>query len=168
MKKRPTINWQLIVSILSLITALTIGILGLILSKKVGTVQSGVSDIGSSVQRVERGVLANKFTITYPTNGADVTFDDKVLGNTPFPNMNHYIVVTPVKTGTPYVQDRPALVNSGEGTFSGQARFGGAEVGVGEQFIVRILATKSPLEPGPLNSVPADVVFSESVAVRRR
>ncbi len=110
----------------------------------------------------------NQIVITSPTDGAEVAFDDKILGTTPFPEMNHYIVVTPVKIGTAFVQDNPASANRVRGTFSGTARFGGAEVGVGEQFIVRVVATRSKLPAGPLTHEPDDAVPSNSVTVRRK
>lgn len=119
-----------------------------------------------TVRRV--GVPGDHIVITSLTNGAEVEFDDRILGTTPFPELNHYIVVTPVRVGTAFVQDNPASVNRVDGTFSGTARFGGAEVGVGEQFIVRVLATKTILPAGPLTHEPENAVTSNSVTVRRK
>lgn len=126
--------------------------------------------IFSDFVTVRRVQPPEKIVITSPTAGADVDFDDRILGKTPFPELNHYIVVTPVRVGTAFVQDQPASVNRADGTFSGTARFGGVEVGVGEQFIVRVLATKSTLPASPLTpaNVPGDAVYSNSVSVRRR
>ncbi len=104
--------------------------------------------------------------IIVPASGAEVSFDDKVSGTTPFTNLNHYIVVTPLRVGTPYVQDQPASVTNG--TFSGRARFGGAAVGVGEKFSVQVLATKTTLAAGPLTKQPADAMVSNSITVTRK
>jgi hypothetical protein len=103
--------------------------------------------------------------ITVPVTGAAVGGDDPVLGETLAPGLNHYIVVTPIRTGSPAVQDQPARV-SPDGTFTGRARFGGANVGVGEQFSVYVIATEARLAAGPL---PANTqgTLSNSVTVTR-
>lgn len=112
--------------------------------------------------------LAGQLVIINPTDGAEVDFTNKIVGRTPFPELTHYIVVTSVRVGTAFVQDRPATVNRDDGSYSAAARFGSARVGRGEQFIVRVLATKSKLPAGPLVSTPPDAVTSNVVTVRRR
>lgn len=115
---------------------------------------------------VRRTRPTEQLAITVPASGAEVGFDDKVSGTTPFTDVNHYIVVTPLRVGTPYVQDQPASVSNG--TFSGRARFGGVNVGVGEQFTVQVVATRSTLAAGPLAKQPADAVVSNSITVTRK
>lgn len=154
----------LIVAILSLITMVIFGILGL--QKSVGDIQSGVNEVSSRVERVEKGILARQFTITTPVDGASVDRIAVIRGKTPFTEMNHYVVVTPVKTGDDWVQDGPVQV-SASGLWTGRAIFGAAAVGAREEFMVRALATKSTLSPGPLIEVPEDAIFSESITVTR-
>jgi hypothetical protein len=103
--------------------------------------------------------------ITVPKPGAEVFGDDSILGETLAPGLNHYIVVTPIRTGTPAVQDQPARV-SPDGTFTGRARFGGANVGVGEQFSVYVIATEARLAAGPLPD-NTQGTLSNSVTVTR-
>ena len=148
-----------------------IGILGLVfvvlpLRKGVNKIESGVSEVGSRVERVEKGIQAREFKITSPADGAIVDRIALIRGKTPFPEMNHYVVVTPVKTKEDWVEDGPVRV-SASGLWDTQATFGSAAVGAGEQFIVRALATKSILSPGPLTEVPKDAIFSESITVTR-
>jgi hypothetical protein len=109
-----------------------------------------------------------EIVIMTPVSGAEVGFNDTVLGKTAFTDLNHYIVVTPVNAGTTYVQDQPALVNSADGSFSGVARFGGAEGSRQQQFFVRVVVTRSILTPGPLINEPADAVHSNTITVTRR
>src|SRR5437660_7094343 len=59
---------------------------------------------------VRRTQPTEQLTITVPAHGGEVSFDDKVEGKTPFTNLTHYIVITPLRVGTPYIQDRPASV----------------------------------------------------------
>jgi hypothetical protein len=115
---------------------------------------------------VRRSKPTEQFAITLPTSGATVGLDDRVSGSTPFAGLNHYIIVIPLRVGTAYVQDQPATVSNGR--FDGRARFGGVSVGIGEQFAVQILATKSTLPAGPLLKQPEDAVLSNSITVTRK
>lgn len=115
---------------------------------------------------VRRTKPTEQLVIAIPLNGATVGLDERVSGTTPFSDLNHYIIVTPSRVGTPYVQDQAASVSMG--AFSGRARFGGVNVGIGEQFAVQIVATKATLAPGPLAKQPADAVLSNSVTVIRK
>lgn len=67
----------------------------------------------------------------------------------------------------PGVQDGPASMYQG-GSWTCRARFGTAAVGVGERFLVRVLATESTLAPGPLTEIPKDAVISKSIVVMRK
>src|SRR6185503_15963537 len=112
--------------------------------------------------------LAGQVIINFPLNGTAVDFSDKIVGDTSYPDLNHYIVVTPVKTGTAFVQDLKATLNRDNRTFTGTARFGGVDVGVGEQFMLRIIATRTTLTPGPLIGEPPDSINSNTITVSRR
>jgi hypothetical protein len=115
---------------------------------------------------VRRTKPTEQLAITVPANGAEVSLDDRVEGKTPFTDLTHYVVITPLRVGTQYVQDQPASVTNG--SFSGRAKFGGASVGVGEKFTVQIVATKSTLPAGPLAKQPADAIVSNSITVTRK
>jgi len=116
----------------------------------------------------ELGVANSAFVIMSPQDGATVGFDYAISGKTPFPERNHYIVITPVRTGTAYVQDRPADVDVNQKTFVGRGRFGATQVGIGQQFMVYVVATKSALKAGPLLSEPEDAARSNTITVTRR
>lgn len=107
--------------------------------------------------------------INYPNNDSFVELTDIINGNTPFygiDSRNHYIIVTPLTTGDDFVQD--GLVNiSLDGSWSGYSKFGNAG-DVGKRFLVRVIATKSNLAPGPLTKKPEDGMFSDGVKVIRK
>ncbi|MBC8031138.1 MAG: hypothetical protein H7Z16_13570 [Pyrinomonadaceae bacterium] len=117
---------------------------------------------------VRRTKPSEVILINTPVNGAEVSVDAAISGKTSVPDLTHYIVVKSLRVGTRYVQDRPASISRNDGTFSGNARFGGVEVGVGEQYEIQIVATTSSLSAGPLMKDPPDAVVSNSVTVIRR
>lgn len=115
-------------------------------------------------------VLANLekvLSITVPVEGATVEQTEVIYGKTSFPEMNHYIVVTPLKTGDRWIQDEPVTINV-NGTWTGLAKFGESTVGAGENFRVQGIAIKSTLSPGQLTSVPPDAIFSGPIKVTRK
>jgi hypothetical protein len=108
----------------------------------------------------------SKLIITNPPEGANVGIGQKVRGITPYSDLNHYVVVTMVRTGS--VQIGPAAVST-DGTFTGDPRFsneGIASAGEGDEFTIRVLATRSGLEAGNLTSVPDDAILSRPLTVR--
>lgn len=143
-----------------------VGVVGIII-----TVVLAIGSVGTRVESLQTQVLvaqANKFVISTPRNGAEVSMTDLISGRTPFPaSMNHYVVVT-ARQGVDWVQDTPATVASG--TVTGSARFGESDTAQGEPYTVRILATESTLNAGPLplSRTPKDAVYSEPVTVRRK
>lgn len=128
-------------------------------------ISSQVTTVGNQLERVERDIASSGFTINSPQNSTDVVLTEIIRGWTPFPELNHYIVVTP-ENGVDYVQDSDVNV-SRAGTWTGTATFGSRTVGVGERYLIRGLATESELTPGQLREVPHDAVYSEPVMVRR-
>lgn len=134
------------------------------LSEQIGTVGMTAS---STEETIKKFTEANQFRITYPANGGIVELTDIVRGITPYSNRNHYIVVTPIETGDDWVQDGPVKISTGD-VWTGRARFGTAAVGAGKGFVIRAIATNFTLSPGTLIEVPADAIFSESVAVTRK
>lgn len=123
--------------------------------------------VDARVEQVENRMLQADFRIMYPQYGATVDATDIVKGHTPYGDMNHYVVISPLQTGDDWLQDSPVKVFSG-GTWTARARFGTAAEGAGEQFVVRLLATRATLAAGPLLGVPKDAVFTESVVVTRK
>src|SRR5439155_12522243 len=91
-----------------------------------------------------------------------------IRGNTPYPDLNHYVVVTLVRTGSSSIQ--PALVNP-DRTVSAEVRFsdGSGNVTAGEdnEFTLRVLATKEALSAGSLTTFPTDARLSRQITVRR-
>jgi hypothetical protein len=119
-----------------------------------------------TVRRLESSAVTQIVIVT-PADGSDGGPDGVVSGKTPVPQLNHYVVVTPTRSGPDFVQDQPASVDQA-GKFTARARYGGGQVGVGEQFTVRIVATRSTLPAAPLTKVPTDAVFSNTVTVTRK
>lgn len=126
-----------------------------------------VERIQNQLEKIqERWVLAEaKLKITEPVNGETVPSVVLLRGTTPFLNMNHYVVVTPVEAPTTWVQEPAARVDA-SGAWTGQAYIG-TETSVGKRFIVRCLATESQLQPGPLEKMPENAVLSEPITVVR-
>lgn len=112
-------------------------------------------------------LVAAQLTLTSLTNGAKVGINELVHGATPFPQRNHYVVVTPLRTGESWVQALATL--QADNTWTGNAQFGSGDLGINEKFTVRCLATEHDLQPGPLASqpLPSDAVFSPAVTVTR-
>lgn len=121
----------------------------------------------NKVDSVEEAVRLGQFIITTPQNGTSVSATDIVIGTTPYsPELKHYLVVTPLDIGEDFVQDKPVTVYPG-GLWTGVARFGAGDVGIGKRFIVRCLATKEALSPGISNALPLDSQFSIPITVIR-
>lgn len=155
-------------AIVGTIVSISIAIFFNLLRERISNVQSGVEEVGSRVERVQKSIQARQFKITFPADGATVERTSLIRGETPFPELNHYVVVTPVKTMDNWVQPGPMNV-SATGLWSGSATFGTAAVGAGQQFMVRAFATKSMVPEGTLEKekVPEDAIFSESITVTR-
>jgi hypothetical protein len=110
--------------------------------------------------------ITNRLEITQPSDDATVDMITAVGGTTPFSEKrHHYIVVTPLKTGTDTIESE---VSVSEGVFKGEAKLGDAGVGAGEKFAVRILVTKSLLIRGSTPPILDDAIDSNSVIVNRR
>lgn len=107
-----------------------------------------------------------QLVISNPAEGATVGLDEPVVGNTRLGHLKHYVVVTPIRSGTPFIQAQPVNIN--DGSFTGHAQFATQSHGSGERFAVEIMATSATLSAGALTSRPADAVTSKPVTVRRR
>lgn len=163
-------RWEFLIAligVLLMILQVLVALLALRISRITIVVKGEVQKVSARVERVENRMLQADFKITYPQDGATVDATDIVKGHTPYGDMNHYVVITPLQTGDDWVQDSPVKVFSG-GTWTVRARFGTAGALPGEQFVARLLATQATLAPGPLLEVPKDAVFTESVIVTRK
>jgi|SRR6267154_3520463 len=104
-------------------------------------------------------------TILSPVPGSMVAQMIEVHGRTGYPTWHHYVVVTGIVAGGSIVQDTH-MNSTATGDLSGIATIGNVAVGEAEPYLIRIVASKSPLAPGPL--VPQkDLVFSDAVNVTR-
>jgi hypothetical protein len=158
-------KWRPLIQVIGVIVAVIGVIIAYVgLSMQIHNVGTTAS---STEQAVKKLAEANQFRITYPANGGIVDSTDIVRGITPYPNSNHYIVVTPIKGGGDWVQEGPMKISTGN-VWIGRAIFGAAAVGAGEGFVIRAIATNSTLSPGTLNEVPEDAIFSESIVVTRK
>jgi hypothetical protein len=127
----------------------------------------GIVSLKSQVRLVGQEVVKGGFRITSPMNGDTVEPLESVRGTTPFRGTYHYIVVRAVKAGVDVVQPGPVSVGEG-GSWVGTAKFGDTNVGLGELFMIRCVATMSKLQSGVLTSEPKDGVFTDPVLVVRR
>lgn len=125
--------------------------------------------IREGVQQLQQATASNQFAIISPKTGDIVDPSLVLIGRTPHPEMNHFLVATPVKSRTGVVQDGPVQV-SANGVWFGIAQLGSTAVGEGESFMISCVATTTRLSSGPLppNGIPKDAVFSEPVIVTRK
>lgn len=133
------------------------------LLKAARDVESTAQDVSS----IEKAVLSSKLVISSLSNGDQVTSNEDISGFTPYPRLNHYLVITPLKVGDSYVQGRATV--RADGTWTGNANFGSGDVGLNEKFTVRCLATEAEVRTGSLASQPLspDAVFSSPITVTR-
>lgn len=106
------------------------------------------------------------FHITEPINNAEVGASEIVRGMTTLKALNLYLIVMPLETGDRYIVDGPLTVDA-QGMWSGRARFGEGNLGVGEKFAISVLATKHKLSEGTLPKLPKDARISDSIGVLR-
>ena len=105
-----------------------------------------------------------RLQIISPRAHSTVGLTVKVDGLTSYKSLSHYIVVRG-KTGPDTVQDHPLTVSS-TGELSGRATIGDVAVGLGDEYLIWIIATKTTLQPGVL-AAPHDAINSEAVPVTR-
>ena len=72
---------------------------------------------------------------------------EKVEGTTPFADLKHYVIVTP-QQGDEFVQEIASL--SGNSFTVARCVFGNANAGVGQRFVIRVIATRAKLNAGPV------------------
>jgi len=72
--------------------------------------------------------------------------------------------VSPLKTNDDWVQDDTAKIDASI-LLTLRVKFGTAAIGRGEKYLVRAIATKSKLRPGPLTEISENTMFSEPVTV---
>jgi hypothetical protein len=161
--------WKVILSpavaLLGVIVTAIIGYLSL--SNQVSNVQTKVNEVGNRVENVERNVIADRFIIVSPQEGDTVDSSVIVRGKTPYPDRNHYIVVTSLKTNDDYVQQN-LIRPDPSGAWTGNAELGTGNEGAGEKFLVRVLATTAVLRAGPMKDPPRDAIPSEAITVTRK
>jgi hypothetical protein len=107
----------------------------------------------------------SKFTIDTPSKDETVELIATVRGKTPYPQLNHYIVVISFQAQRYFIQ-QPVRILSG-GNWEGFAVFGTEDYGAGHQWSIRIFATSSSLPVGEIKYFPKDAIFSNEVIVKR-
>jgi len=108
----------------------------------------------------------SQLKIIEPKAGSLVDIGDTVLFVSPYSNLNHYVIVTPLRSPTRWVVDGPLRVEAGVQQH-GKARFGDTQAGQGERFSIQILATATLHNAGPLEPLPPDQRLSPAVLVTR-
>lgn len=105
-------------------------------------------------------------TISSPLPGSAVGPTVLVTGISPFVLLDHYVMVTAVKTGVRYIVGDSFRPDS-TGTFSASARFGSGDVGVSEEFSIQVIASNGRVTEGEIMGVPTDAKVSKSVTITR-
>ena len=127
---KPTKIIELTISIMTLIAAVAAIVVSLYVRTTVIITQDAVDGLILRVDQMDESIKRDQLAVTYPTNNAVVEIIDLVQGITPYEDMNHYIVITPVDSGVDFIQEGPVNVIEG-GSWHGIARFGTAGGGVG-------------------------------------
>ncbi len=135
--------------------------------EQVESISKQAESISKQAESVAATLVARKLRITSPAEGEFVTQMNRIEGTTPFPDRTHYLIVTPHLVGTRYVEPNPVHVDP-SGRWAGVAGFGTAGAGIGQLFVVQVLATEADLVPGPLVEEPPDAVYSQAVTVARK
>jgi hypothetical protein len=104
--------------------------------------------------------------IIKPETGAEVEEGTIVSFNSTYGNLNHYIIVIPMRSPDKWVVDGPIKVSK-DGFATGRARFGSGTVGVGENFAIQVYGTEIILPEGILSSLPPESKLSQQVLVTR-
>lgn len=128
--------------------------------------QSGASGGTSAAASQPQIGLQVLIIIIGPKAGSLVDIGDAVEFVSPYGNLNHYVIVTPLRSPTRWVVDGPLRAEAGVQQY-GNARFGDTQAGRGERFSLQILATTSQITAGPLEPLPLDHKFSPAVIVTR-
>jgi hypothetical protein len=108
-----------------------------------------------------------------PPNRSKIGYQECVHGRTPFWGWKHYIVINPLQDGFPLLIQKPVgivspIIVKSDGTWEGKAIFGGLnDDGIGKQWSISVIATKSSLSEGILFHFPEDAKFSNKIIVTR-
>lgn len=105
--------------------------------------------------------------IDTPPNGQTVGLVTQVTGKTSSPELNHYLLVISTTAQRYFIQD-PVQVSK-DGAWTGRAAFGTTDYGIGHQWVIWVLTTKSRLSVGEIfdSGFPADAKLSQPVVVIR-
>jgi serine/threonine protein kinase len=103
--------------------------------------------------------------ITKPGRGEIVSPSPTVIAETSCTGMKHYIVVKPSGINQLYLQGE--LVATSANSWQGTAQIGDTGASNGEEFTIKVLATKDERPIGPLRQerIPEDAIFSNEVVV---
>ena len=154
-RRRNALRPQIVAAIIGAVAVLSAPVIGYLLTRPDGTPPPPLRPSATAIE----------FVILKPVDGAPVGLKESVSGRTPHVGAKHYVVVTPVATGQPYIQRRANV--SDQGTWVGSAQFGEASVGFGEEFIVYAVATMRKLSPGPIDRGLEALAESPHITVRR-
>lgn len=134
-------------------------------ARRLEAIKMGYEDAKSQQPSTGGGSSSKQFVIDSPSNGGVVGITSPVRGKTPYPELNHYIVVISLQAQRYFIQ-QPIRVLS-DGTLEGFAAFGTQSYGEGDQWSIRIFATRSSFSVGEIKDFPKDAVFSNEIIVTR-
>jgi hypothetical protein len=116
-----------------------------------------------NTQTILQQIALNDLQVTEPADGASVGDGQTIRGNTPYPGLNHYVVLTDVKTG--HVSIQPARVSS-VGLFAAEMTLnneGADDVKQPEEISLRVMATEEQLGTGTIVAFPGDAKLSRHI-----
>jgi hypothetical protein len=128
--------------------------------------EDGLNESSAVAGSQGQAPLPISLRITSPAPGAVVESGAAVSFTSSFEDLGHYIIVIPLRSPDRYVVDGPLHISADQPT-SGRARFGNEAAGIGEQFAIQVIATKTPLVEGVLAQLPEDAKLSSQVIVYR-
>jgi hypothetical protein len=136
------------------------------INERLEAVKRGWERFGKCPVPVNNVDGSNKqFVIDTPLKGETVGITTMVRGKTPYPRLNHYIVVISLQAQRYFIQQPIRMLSNGN--WEGFAAFGTQSYGVGDQWSIRVFATSSSLSVGEIFNFPKDAVFSNEVIVTR-
>lgn len=115
-----------------------------------------------NTQTILQQIALSGLQITEPADGASVSEGQTIRGNTPYPRLNHYFVLT---DATGHVSIQPARVSSA-GSFAGEVTLNAEGADAAKQpdeILLRVLATQEQLVTGSFVTYPDDAKLSSHV-----
>jgi hypothetical protein len=112
-------------------------------------------------------IALQEIEIETPIADAEVGNEGMVTGFSSYQDVSHWILITSLSTQVRVVASDPFRPMAHQ-RYNVLTRYGSGKEGLGEEFLVEVIATRAPLKQGEhIATLPADAVLSKAVSVRR-